>query len=424
MMRLLQFVGANPLKRNTLFLLTSEATAKLSRFFTLGFMAAYFSATDFAIASLTLFYFDIARMLTRSGAGLKIVQCHDWDVGAYFTGATLIQFFACCLIAIFQYSASTLVSDFYGDPRLAELLQVMIVAYFFFPLVSSRYFILQREGKMGIISSISGICLIVENLLIIAFILLDQGVMAIALAKVCSSALWALSFYLPRIAVSGSRLCRQTLISLLLFTAPVLSSDVLKFTRTQIDVLLGSLVLPLDTLGIYCFARNLGLGIAFSVISAYTSSLYPYLCTANRNGKLAQAFPFVKLFTLVLAAGFLLQAIIFPAMVTVVFGEKWADSQVILLILCLSSLSLLFIEVIGVYTKVHAKPVIDFYISLYCLFFTAASFLIIGPQSALAIALLTLFNSFCWVLISINLLPSKLHQFQSTNTFKPEGIRS
>jgi O-antigen/teichoic acid export membrane protein len=90
----------------------------------------------------------------------------------------------------------------------------------------------------------------------------------------------------------------------------------------------------------YYFAFNAGVGISWNLMSSFFSALFPHLCAVRSNYEKLKSRYIASLKMVYVTVGtfILLQALLAPLYVPIIFGEKWIPAIPILMIICLSQL--------------------------------------------------------------------------------------
>ena len=167
-MRLLHFFRIQlhsviELLSNTVWLLSAEFVAKISRIFTIIVLAAQLSPMSYGSAMLALAFHDVFGLLLRAGVGSQIINCKPHQLESFAKNGVLIQWGICLTIAVGQFSSANYLSSLYDNDDITLLLQTMAIIYLLYPWVSIKVFLLQRENKMRWFSIRNGLCVIIEN---------------------------------------------------------------------------------------------------------------------------------------------------------------------------------------------------------------------------------------------------------------------
>lgn len=142
------------------------------------------------------------------------------------------------------------------------------------------------------------------------------------------------------------------------FGVAVLGVELVKALRLQSDKLVIGWLLGAEALGLYFMAFNAGLGLATSFSLAFSTVLFPHLCSAsNRALALRQA--------LFLGIGFIApavvaQALLAPVYVPILFGPGWEAAHGIVSILCLAAIPGVVWTAAAGWLRAENRPGVEF----------------------------------------------------------------
>jgi len=385
---------------NAVWLLSAEFIAKLSRIFTIVVLAAQLSPIQYGTAMLALAFHDVFALLLRAGVGSQIINCRSEQLSKFAKNGLIIQWMICLIIAIGEWGSADYLSSLYDNENIATLLKILALIYLFYPWVSIKIFLLQRENKMRWFSIRSGVCVITENVTIAVSALLGADIFSIAIGKIAFSLLWLLLFSLSPVKSYGIGFDLAVVAKMLKTSGKLFNTEFLRGIRLHADTFIAGKLLTPELFGFYSFAKNAGVGLSQSISQVYISALYPYLCKLERTGQLAGKYKLVYLTSLFISLLFVFQALLVPIYVPILFDEKWSSAVPIITILCLAALPNLIIDVVCCFNRTTGQYNNETIIRLICLFIALATMLIISPDKPMAFAMVILSSSiFCLVLI-------------------------
>jgi len=379
------------------WMMLSEFMARLSRIVTLLVFAALFTPVDYGTAMLALVCHELIRVFSRLGIGAKVIQCSDQELDDYAGNAKTLQWIVCIGLTLLQLSISGLIAAFYDNSHLVMMLDVMAFSHLIYPLVTVRVFLLQRLGNMRYFGIASGISIAVDNLSAALMLILGLGLMSVAYAKILAAAVWVIMFSFAKTQPIRARFCQIFMPKLVSFSGRVLLSELLKVGRLHIDVLLAGRILSPELFGLYSFAKSSGVGLSQSISSGFITSLYPYISEAKRNSRLVDELPHVMKVVAMISGIFLLQALLAPVYINLLFAEQWQVAIPMVSILCLSAIALLILDVANMLLRVSNHVNWEIYQSLLCMLIMTLMIVLIQPVSALVLASLVTFVSFLWL---------------------------
>jgi O-antigen/teichoic acid export membrane protein len=168
--------------------------SKISRIFTIVVLAAQLSPTVYGTAMLALAFHNVFGLLLRAGVGSQLINCKPHQLENFAKNGIIIQWVIFLTIALAQWNSADYLSSLYNNNNIAILLQIMALIYIFYPWVSIKIFLLQRDNKMRRFSIRNGICVIIENSTIAITALLGADIFAVALGKIAFSLFWLVLF--------------------------------------------------------------------------------------------------------------------------------------------------------------------------------------------------------------------------------------
>jgi len=388
---------------NAIWLLSAEFFAKISRIFTIIVLAAQLSPISYGTAMLALAFHDVFALLLRAGVGSQLINCKPHQIENFAKNGILIQWGICLTIAIGQWSSADFLSSLYDNDDIAVLLKIMAVIYLLYPWVSVKIFLLQRENKMRWFSIRNGLCMIIENVSIAIAALLGTDILAVALGKIAFSLFWLLLFSFSPVKSYGVGFKLSVIYQMLQTSGKIFNTEFLRGIRLHADTFIAGKLLTPELFGFYSFAKNAGVGLSQSINQVYMAALYPYLCKLVRKAQLIEQQKTVLGVSLLIGCLFIIQALIAPIYVPVLFDEKWASVVPIITILCLVALPNLFIDITCCFQRAKEQYHNETFTRLVCLFISFSALLIFSPNEPMEFAIVIFFSSlFC--LISIYLI--------------------
>ncbi len=326
------------------WLLVSEFMARLSRLVTLFVLAAAFSSSEYGLAMLALVCHELLRVLTRLGIAARIIQSPDAHVHTRTRSAATLQWLLAIALSVFQLAIADVVADYYQQAMLADLLRIMAASHVIYPLVAMRVFHLQRNGAMRFFGLAQGICITFENLFVAALVMFGADVYAVAWTKVAAALVWVMVFLRAPNPAPGLDWNWHEIKALCTFGSKTLGSESIKSFRLQADSLIAARLLSPELFGVYSFAKSAGLGIAQSLMQAYLTALYPFLCQRQRAKSLASALHSAWTISLLFAVGVIGMALLAPYYVEWLFGDRWHHAITTCQVLILAAIPALIFD--------------------------------------------------------------------------------
>ncbi|MFT4941914.1 MAG: O-antigen/teichoic acid export membrane protein [Paraglaciecola sp.] len=386
------------LLNNTSWLLATEIVAKISRVIVILALAANLGVVEYGTVMLALACHEIFKLILRSGAGAQIIQCTEKQLPKYARNGALLQWLLCLLLAGTQAGLASPIADFYDNPSLIPLISLMALVYLFYPLVSIKVFLIQRQGNMRFYSIRNALCILAENISIAFFAVLDCGIMSVVYGKWVFALLWISLFYFTPVQNFGVGFQLKIFLKLTKTSGQLLSTELVRALRMQSDMLIGAYLLSPELFGVYSFAKSAGVGLSQSINNAFNTALYPYLCDKYRSGQLKKHTPMVYLFTCLVSVLFLIQAFLVPVYVPLLFNQTWQQNYMVVIVLCLAALPAIFIDSQCNLLRAKAQYQKELYVRLFCLIVTTVGLLAVQAATPESFVLTILACSFLWLL--------------------------
>lgn len=385
--------------KNTQWLLLSEGTARVSRLVTIIALANYLNIVNYGTAMLAITCYELIRVSTRLGSGALIIQCEDSKLLSYCSNALTLNWLIYCFLATLQFCIAPYIATFYSQSELTVILRIMAISYLIYPIVTIKVYLIQRNNQMKFFSLCSAAAITADNLSTALLAVMGFGIYSVAIAKIIAAIVWVLFFITadtPKIKPAFSFSVIKTLLS---FSTKVLSSELLKTSRTQLDVLLAGKLLSPDLFGLYSFAKSAGVGLGQSLSNAYLTCIYPRLSELQRQNTIASGLPIILGLSLIICIAFVAQSLLAPYYIPLLFSQNWINASQLVSLLCLSAIPSLFIDIFALILRVKKEINKEVYLQLTLISMLFFSLSIVKPTTAIALAETTVLVSFSWLLV-------------------------
>jgi PST family polysaccharide transporter len=371
----------NKFIRNAGWLGAAELANRIFRLGTTVTLARMFSPQDYGLMAVVYTVFDFATVFTfRGGIGAKIVQADEQDVKIICDTSYWLNWILCVAIFIIQCIAAFPIAHFYKNQQLVLPICTVGLIYLMFPLFLVNSAIIERENRLKITALCNVIQSLLSNIIIVILALRGMGVWAIVWSMVLTTPVWIIitwknhSWRPPKIFKIKKY---KEVIS---FGTDLLAIELLGKLRGNIDYLIIGGFLNMEALGIYYFAFNAGLGISMSVINTFSSALFPYLCEVRSN--LTQLkeryFSSLRKSYIIITPLILLQTFLAPIYVPIIFGSKWSSAIPVLMLICLSALTIQFGRATFLLLNAIGKTRLTFYWNLiYTILFSVLLLIVV-----------------------------------------------
>ncbi len=383
---------------------------RVSRLVTAVVLARWLDPTDYGLAALAMTTTELVRVLTNNGVGQRIIQASDEDLESVTNRAWRLNWMYCGGLFVLQAMVAPFVGWFYDDVGLAWMVASLGVVYLMMPLGLVHCFLLMRRHQIRTTALVAGGQVTADNLLTAVLAVCGLGPWAIVLPKILVAPLWVIGMRWPvRWRPTTGEMA--SLRGFLTFGRAILTIELLAVARLHLDKFVIGTVLGVDVLGLYAFAFNAGLGLSLSFVGALKTVLFPHLTETARDieGLRRRVIDALRLLALVAVPVVLLQAMLAPFYVPIVFGDRWEPVVTVLMLLCLSALTQPFAEVASQAWRALDRPGIDL---RYTAISTTAAFigLALGlPHGLIGVA---------WAALIVQLIVPTLYVFWTLRTFK------
>lgn len=386
---------------NISWMMVSEMLARISRFVTLFVLAACFSTVQYGVVMLALVCHEVVRIFTRLGVGVKIIQTSEPELHETLGCAVTVQWCVAILVASIQILIAPFVAVFYDNPDLVVMLQIMAISHIIYPVVAVKVFLLQRHNRLRYFGIASGLSVAFENLVVAGLVWCSGEILVVAWAKNLAAFFWVLVFINCGITHPAATFRWPTISGLLEFSARILSTELIKSLRWQIDSLIAGRLLSPELFGLYSFAKSASVGIGQTLTSAYVSAIYPYFCQMRRNGSFQQSLSIGWLSVVILSLGFSVQSLLAPWYIEWLFGDRWLEAVSVAVGLCLLSIPILISEYISSLFRTLNAAGTDLWLNLTSVLAILVCYSMFLPDSPTDIMQVMLLAGLLWSLCSI-----------------------
>jgi teichuronic acid exporter len=339
----------------------AQLAIRLSRLVTTVILARLLPMGDYGLAAVVLTVYEIVALFTRNGISAKVVQASPDDVEVVARTAHTLTWIACSGLFVAQLLIALPVAWLYQDDSLALPVALMGLIYLATPLCNIQAAFLQREGRLGRVALTGAVQVITDNVLTAVFAALGLGMWAIILPKLLVAPIWVIGIRTAHAWRPQRGWSLEGWRDIVRFSRNVLGVEMMTTLQANVDNLIVGSCLGVEALGIYYFAFNAGLGITLGLVNSFGVAVYPHLCEARAEPALLTARYRNSLRTLggIVVPLVLLQVVLAPVYVPIVFGAKWAPSIPVLMLICLSALPRPFAATCSQLLKAVGRPDIE-----------------------------------------------------------------
>ena len=318
---------------------SAEMLVRLIRIVAVVVIARAVTPELMGIAALSLSLFELVRVLANAGIGQKIIMASKADLPATANTAHRLFWIWCGLVGLIQLCVAGLLHFIFGQTDAAFMLAVLSAVFLFMPGGLVQVFLLMRDGQMAVTAKIGAVQTIADHLLTMVLVVLWPSAWASVLPKLLTAPIWLIAVRKAKKWKYNAAEGKIPAHRFVNFSLSVLGSEMLTAVRMQADKLIIGSLLGVKALGIYYFAFNAGLGITTSIVTAFSTILFPHLCGVKNGMLRLQRY---RSSFLLGAAIFLpltlAQALFAPIYVPFVFGQQWSEAAPLVSLLSLAAI--------------------------------------------------------------------------------------
>jgi teichuronic acid exporter len=332
--------GDSPFVRNIGWLGGSTALIRISRLLATIILARFLTKADYGLAALVMTVNEFILVFTRNGVGTKLIQADARDIDRLTREAYWLNWAFFSLLFLLQILVAFVAAWIYQDTRLILPICVLGLVLLVMPFGLVQASLLQREGRFKIIALAQLAQVSTDNVLSALFAISGFGLWAIVLPKVLVAPIWLIMMLRNHPWRPHGKPVAKHWGELMGFGSSILGVELLQTLRTNLDYLIVGRFLSLDALGLYYFAFNAGAGITLGIINSTKASVLSHLCEVRDNMALLKKryYQSIRVMASALVPLIVVQSLLAPLYVPIVFGAKWIPAIPILIVICLSAI--------------------------------------------------------------------------------------
>lgn len=373
------------LAQNVFAYVGSEVASKASRLLVVVTVARTLDLAHIGIAAAALAAADILKSLTENGIGQRIMAARDEDLEATCKTAHRLFWIWCTGLFVFQALVGVALYALGGSTMLLLLILLLAGEYLFMPAGLVQCALAMRAGRMKRTALIAGTQVVGANLLSVALALVWASPLALILPRLVTAPYWLLAMRRLHPWTANPEVQPAPVRPFVRFGATVLGVELVKALRLQIDKVIVGALMGAEVLGLYFMAFNAGLGLANSFSTAFATVLFPHLCASK--DKLAALSQSILLALGIITPAVILQALLAPVYVPVLFGAGWEALDGIVSILCLVAIPTTLWSACAGYLRATGRAGQEFRITALLTVALSLNTALLAPQGLLAVAI-------------------------------------
>lgn len=300
------------------------------------FLARLLAPEAFGLVAMSTVVFELANAFVNSGLGQALIRSKsvsDTDLSTIFYTNLLLSGLAYVVL----FFGAPHVADFYSQPELTTLVQVMGLIVFInaTKVVQTAFLCRVMDFKSQMKANTAGA--VSSGILAVLTAYMGWGVWSLAVmmlsqALISSLILWLASRWWPTLEFSTESFMR-----LFNFGRNLLAEGMLDILFQNSYVLVIGRLFSAETTGLYFFAKKVSNLISQQLTGAFQQATYPALATLQEdNDTLRQKYRQVMQFMMFLIVPImgLLAGLASPTF-ELLFGEQWQGAVFYLQLLCI-----------------------------------------------------------------------------------------
>jgi len=318
----------------------SQIVLQAVQFLTFVVLARLLQPDDFGLLAMTITATGLVATFSQLGISHAIVQrqkLKQSQVLASFWG----NLFVGSVIALALIAISPLISEFFNDARLLNILRVSALGFVLGSLPATHLALLQRNLRFKEVGIVTVVGALGSSAISIGMAVTGYGLWSLVVGRLIVGpvSLIAAHFCEPwRIRLSFSL---KALTSLLSFGIHISTSNLINYVTANLDYLLIGRFLGTEVLGVYTLGYNLMQRPLMQLSRIIPQALFPIFCSVQDQEKrlvrgYLRATHYVALVMFPLMAGC---AVVAPELILVFFGEKWRAAIPLVRVLCLAGVA-------------------------------------------------------------------------------------
>ena len=349
---------------------------------------------DYGIIAFTSVFINLSDTLIQAGFSTALIRKEKVDEKDYSTvlGISIIMAF---FLYIVIFLSAPIISNFYNEPLLVNVLRVIALSLFFQAFASVRTAVVSREMKFRVLFICSMVSNVLSGIVGIAIAYLGFGVWALVIQQLAQQFILTVSLFIAVKMKVKFKIYKESAKELVPFSIKVLTSSLLSFFSGSICNLVVGKTHSMTDLGYYEKGALFPQNISLYTFSAVSNVFLPvFTSVQNDRERLSNVFQRVlnvsMYIILPMMAGLCMVA---EPLISVVLTDKWLPATWILRWSCLyyvmTPMLLAHVQLHFAIGKSDTRIKVEFYkliitiLALVGLFFTKLSINYVAAVMAL-----------------------------------------
>lgn len=374
----------NSIMRNLFAYGASEIAAKASRLLVVIVVARSLDLSQIGVAAAALAAADILKSLTENGVGQKIIAAPESELAQTCVTAHRIFWMWCLGLFLVQVAVGFALYAAGGSSTLLILILLLAAEYLFMPAGLVQAALAMRAGKLQQTAAIAGAQVVGANIMSVGLALFWPSAIALILPRLLTAPFWLVAMRRLHPWQADHSQGRAPYAPFIRFGWAVLGVEIVKALRMQADKIIVGFMMGAEALGLYFMAFNAGLSLATSFSVAFSTVLFPYLCSSDDQGQSLRR-------SILLALGLItpvvvLQAILAPWYVPILFGAGWDGLSTIVSILCLVAIPTTLWSAAAGWLRANDRPQVELSVTVVLTAALMLNTVLLAPLGLAAVA--------------------------------------
>ncbi len=366
----------NSIKQKTIsgakWVAVSAAVCAILQLLKLAILARYIPKVDFGLFATVAAILGLADFFVEAGLGSAIIHKQDANNDELASAYTINLFLGLLVFSVLYYTRG-IVSDFYSDLRLKNLIAISAVVFLIQPIGRQYDALFRRDfnfrilAKIDILSVIIGFC----SSVVLAFY--GFGVEALIYSQLAMVLIKTFCLFVKGSENFGFRLGFSWASAKFFFRFGLFQvfRETLNYLNAQFDVIIIGKLLGQENLGIFFLTKQLATrpgNIVNPIINKV--ALPAFAKFQNDTVRLKKAYLQIVHFLAFIHFGLLFLITAFSKEIVLIFlGENWVEASSLLKILCYYSMARVIINPLGNLLVAKGRVDSGFYWNFLMLFY-------------------------------------------------------
>lgn len=301
------------------------------------FLARLLEPSDFGLIAMVMVIVMTAEIFTDVGLGSALIQRRR-VLSVHYNSVFYFNILIASLLSVITYFSAARIAEFYNDPKLVLLTEVLSVSFVIAAFSSLQAVKLRKELQYGVLTRMGLISALVSGVVGVSLAFFGSGIWSLVIQNLLQGIIyniliWKAAYWRPSFEFSF-----KALFQLWGFGFRMFLTGLIDKVFTQLDYIAIGKLFDAASLGYYQRAKSLNLFAIRYSSESLMSILFPVLSKVQNDvGRFQRiaikGFGLINFVTFLLLGGLFLVS---EDLIVLLFGDKWMPSVLIFKILVLS----------------------------------------------------------------------------------------